>query len=263
MSRPALHRQAFPPNRGKQAILSALIVYLVYAVLALDVSMARIVTGIGNAAHFFDRMFPPNTDPSKLALIWDGMKQSLQIAILSTVVGLSLSLPIGLISARNIAPAWLGGPARVLVMICRSFHPLIVAILFVKAVGFGVLAGALALVVATVGFVAKLFAEIVEEISPKQVEAVRATGASTLSVLLIGVLPQVLPRFAGLSAYQLDSNLRNSTIVGIVGGGGIGAMLFTASQRFDYDVVLTIILIIIATIMTLEFVTARIRKILL
>jgi phosphonate transport system permease protein len=111
------------------------------------------------------------------------------------------------------------------------------------------------------GFVGKLFAEAIEEISMKQVEAVRATGAGFLSVLIMGVLPQVMARFVGFIIYQLDSNLRNSTMVGIVGGGGIGATLFTAYQRFDYDVVLTILLVIIAIIMLFEVVSTRIRKV--
>ncbi len=148
-----------------------------------------------------------------------------------------------------------------MIAVCRSFHPVIVAILFVKAVGFGALAGILALIVSTMGFVAKLFAEVVEELNPKPVEAVRATGASFLNVLVMAVMPQVMARFVGLTVYQFDSNLRNSTMVGIVGGGGIGAPLFTAYQRFDYDVVLTILLIIIALIMLCEFVSARIRRV--
>ena len=144
--------------------------------------------------------------------------------------------------------------------LCRSFNTIIVSILFVKAIGFGALAGILALMVSALGFISKLFAEAIEEVNLKQVEAVRATGATFTGVLIMGVLPQVLARFAGFSAYQLDSNLRNSTIVGIVGGGGIGAALFTAYQRFDYDYVLTILLAIIAIVMLSEFVSAYVRK---
>ena len=126
--------------------------------------------------------------------------------------------------------------------------------------GFGALAGIMALVVGSMGFVSKLFAEAIEEMSLKQVEAVRATGASFANVLIMGVLPQVMARFAGFTAYQLDSNLRNSTMVGIVGGGGIGAALFTAYQRFDYDYVLTILIAIIAIIMLSEVVSGQIRR---
>ena len=102
--------------------------------------------------------------------------------------------------------------------------------------------------------------EAIEEMSMKQVEAVRATGASWMNVMIMGVLPQVMARFIGFSAYQLDSNLRNSTMVGIVGGGGIGAALFTAYQRFDYDVVMTILLAIIAIILMSELLSGWLRR---
>src|SRR4029079_10544463 len=105
--------------------------------------------------------------------------------------------------------------------------------LFVKAVGFGALAGILALTVASLGFLGKLFTEAIEEISLKQVEAVRSTGAPFMSVITYGVLPQVYTRFIGFASYELDANLRNSTLVGIIGAGGIGGTLFAAFQRFD------------------------------
>ena len=146
-------------------------------------------------------------------------------------------------------------------MLFRStFHPVIIAILFVKAVGFGALAGMLALIFASMGFLSKLLAEAVEEMSMKQVEAVRATGSPFLSVIIMGIMPQVMPRFIGFCAYQLDSNLRNSALVGLVGGGGIGATLFTAFQRFDYDFVLTIVLAIIAAVMVGEVISGLMRR---
>ena len=178
-----------------------------------------------------------------------------------TFFGVILSLPIGFLAARNLMPPWVTWPTRLFIALCRSFHPIIVAILFVKAIGFGALAGVMALIVGSIGFISKLFAEAIEEISLKQVEAVRATGAGFLGILIMGVQPQVLPRFIGFSTYQLDSNLRNSTMVGIVGGGGIGATLFTAYQRFDYDFVLAILIVIVAIIMLAEIVSGWARKV--
>jgi phosphonate transport system permease protein len=131
----------------------------------------------------------------------------------------------------------------------------------VKAVGFGALAGILALVVGTVGFVGKLFAEAIEEISPKQVEAVRATGAPFAHLIMFGVVPQVLSRFVGFATYQLDSNLRNSTMVGIVGAGGIGGALFSAFQRFDYGFVFTILATIVLIIVAGELMTNYVKKV--
>jgi phosphonate transport system permease protein len=158
-------------------------------------------------------------------------------------------------------PAWLTWPARLVIVAARSVHPVIVAIVFVKAVGFGALAGILALTVASIGFIGKLFTEAIEEISERPVEAVRATGAPFAAVLAYGVLPQVFARFIGFATYQLDSNLRNSTMVGIVGAGGIGGTLFAAFQRFDYDFVCAILISIIALIMVGELLATAIRAI--
>ncbi len=254
-------RVAFLPNWPRRLALAALGVYVVYALSTLQITWERFVRGLDQGAKFLDRLWPPNFAPDKLALMSEGPLESVQIAILATAVGIVLSIPIGLMSARNLVPAWLSWTGRALIALARSFHPMIVAILFVKAVGFGALAGILALIVSSIGFIAKLLAEAIEEMSLKQVEAVRATGASWLNVLIMGVVPQVMARFVGFSAYQLDSNLRNSTMVGIVGGGGIGATLFTAYQRFDYDFVMTILLAIIAIIMVSELLSGWLRKV--
>ena len=138
-------------------------------------------------------------------------------------------------------------------------HPVIFAILFVKAVGFGPLAGILTLIFASIGFVAKLFAEAIEEISLKPVEAMRAAGAPFMSVLVYSVLPQVLNRFIGFATYQTDANLRNSTMIGIVGAGGIGGTLAAAFQRFDYGFVCAILISIIALIMVSELLAQRVK----
>jgi phosphonate ABC transporter permease subunit PhnE len=256
----AAARRAFPPNWPARIGFLVLAVYVVYASRILDITWPRFVDGLGHGGRFLSRMFPPNFAPDKMALLFTGMTESLQIAILSTVFGIALSLPLGLAAARNMSPAPLAWGARGLVALLRSFHPVIVAILFVKAVGFGALAGVLALIVASMGFLSKLLAEAIEEMSMKQIEAVRATGASFFAVVVMGVVPQVLARFIGFSAYQLDSNLRNSALVGLVGGGGIGATLFTAFQRFDYDFVLTIVLAIIAIVMVGEILSGWMRR---
>ncbi len=235
----------------------ALAVYSIYAATLLDITWTRFVAGLGHGTVFIGRMFPP--DLGRWHLLLSDLAESIEIAIIASAVGIALSLPLGLLAARNLMPGWISWPARMAIAVCRSFHPVIVAILFVKAVGFGALAGTLALIIASIGFVGKLFAEAIEEISLKQVEAVRATGAPFLNVIAFGVLPQVLARFIGFSAYQLDSNLRNSTMVGIVGAGGIGGTLFAAFQRFDYDFVSTILIAIIVLIMVSEAISARLR----
>ena len=257
---PARPRVAFPPNWPVRIALVVLALYVVYASTVIDLSWQRFVVGLDQGSRFIARMIPPNVAPDKLQLLYTGMIESLQIAIIATAVGVLLALPLGLAAARNLAPLPLAWAARALIVLFRTFHPVIVAILFVKAVGFGALAGMLALIVASLGFLSKLVAEAVEEMSMQQVEAVRATGASFLSLVIMAVLPQVMARFIGFSAYQLDSNLRNSALVGLVGGGGIGSTLFTAFQRFDYDFVLTIVLAIIAVITVGEVLSGWMRR---
>jgi phosphonate transport system permease protein len=239
----------------------ALAAYVVYAASRLDFTWARFMVGLDNGARFLARMFPPViAQPDSLL---KGLTESLEIAVLASFIGILISLPVGLAAARNLMPVWVTWPARAVIAICRSFHPVIVAIVFVKAVGFGALAGILALAVASVGFIGKLFAEAIEEISLKQVEAVRATGAPFMSVVAYGVMPQVFSRFIGFCTYQLDSNLRNSTMVGIVGAGGIGGTLFSAFQRFDYDFVCAILISIIGLIMVGEVLAQWVRGVFL
>jgi phosphonate transport system permease protein len=253
-------RSAFRPNWPARLGWLALAAYAIYAASILDVTWARFALGLEQGARFIGRMFPPDVATDKLQLMIRGLYESLEIAIIASALGILLSLPIGLLAARNLMPPWLTWPTRLLIALCRSFHQVIVAIIFVKAVGFGALAGILALTVGSIGFVAKLFAEAIEEISLKQVEAVRATGASFMNVVLYGVMPQVLTRFVGFATYQFDSNLRNSTMVGIVGAGGIGGTMFAAFQKFDYDYLLTILLAIIAMIMVSEILQNAVKK---
>jgi phosphonate transport system permease protein len=236
-----------------------LAIYVVWAMGQLDVTWARFVDGLTAGQRFLGRMFPPNFSAEKVEMITKGLLESVQIAVIATVIGIGLSLPIGLLAARNLMPPWVVWPARALIAVCRSFHEVVIAIIFVKAVGFGAIAGIGALVVGSIGFISKLFAEAIEEISPKQVEAVRASGAGFFGVLIYGVIPQVFSRFLGFASYQFDSNLRHSTMIGIVGAGGIGGSLFSAFQRFDYDFVCAILLSIIALIVLAEMVSNYVR----
>jgi phosphonate transport system permease protein len=254
----AVRSSVFRPSVSARLAALALGMYAFYAFATVGISWARFVTGLHNGARLLSRMIPP--DLSKGDVLWGGISESLQIALLASALGVLLSLPVGILGARNLMPAWATWLSRGLVALCRSLHPVIVAILFVKAVGFGALAGILALAVYSIGFIGKLFTDAIEEISLKQVEAIRATGASFANVMTFGVLPQVSSRFVGFSTYQLDSNLRNSTMVGIVGAGGIGGALFSAFQRFDYDFVFTILASIVGIIVAGELLVTSVKK---
>lgn len=261
VNRAAARRDPFEPRPWVRAGWIALGAYILYAASRLDIGWPRFVAGLEHGARFLSRMLPPRIAQPESLL--HALGESLEIALLASCAGILISLPIGLLAARNLMPPWVSWPARVCIALGRAFHPVIAAILFVNAVGFGALAGILALALGSIGFIGKLFAEAIEEISQKQVEAVRATGAPFASVIAYGVLPQVHARFVGFAAYQFDSNLRNSTMVGIVGAGGVGATLFAAFQGFDYAYVCAILLCIIALVMAGEVLAGRARALLL
>lgn len=232
--------------------------YLAWALGTLPFDWTRIAEGLPRAARIFGGGFPPSF--ARLDLLLSGFLESLQIAILATLLGVLLSIPFAVMAARNIVPLPVYLVGRAVIIVSRSFHPVIVAILFVAAVGFGPLAGILTLTLYSIGFVGKLLAEEIEEIDWGQVEAMRAAGAGYLATLVYAVFPQILPRQVGLSMYQLDSNLRASAVVGIVGAGGIGSTLMNAFGRYDYDFAFAILLVIIAVILVSEGVSGWVRK---
>lgn len=258
MSSQAIKRPApFRPNYWARLGYLLVVLYCIWATQSLNISLDRVIDGMDNAQRFLGAMVPPCFQ--RWELLVSNLLETLQIAIISSAFGVLISLPIGLMAARNMMPDWLTWPSRGFIAICRSFHPVIFAILFVKAVGFGPLAGILTLIFASIGFIGKLFAEAIEEISLKPVEAMRAAGAPFFSVLIFAVLPQVLNRFIGFATYQTDANLRNSTMIGIVGAGGIGGTLSAAFQRYDYDFVSAILISIIALVMVSEFLAQRVK----
>lgn len=240
------------------AIVLLTALYVAWALASLPFDWQRIQEGLPRAARIFQGAFPPSF--ARSGLLIDGFLESIKIAIVATLLGIGLSIPIAFISARNIAPKPVYMVGRAIIIVARSFHPVIVAILFVKAVGFGPLAGILTLTLYSIGFVAKMLAERIEEIDWGQVEALRATGTGTGITLLYAVVPQIMPRQIGLTIYQLDSNLRASAVVGIVGAGGIGATLMNAFGRYDYDFALAITLCIIGVILISEAISGRIRR---
>jgi len=248
-------------NKYIKWILYGLIVlFVVWSMWDIRISFARFLTGIDAAVDLVANMVPPELTPRKRELLVDGLVESVNMSIVATVLGILISVPVGFLAAENLMPSSVYYASRGLISVSRSFHELIVAIVAVKAVGFGPLAGVLALSFKTIGFFGKLLAEELEDIDSGQLDAVRAVGGSRFQVLLYGVLPQVLPRIVGLSIYRWDINIRHSTVVGIVGAGGIGVTLLNSFQKYDYDFSLTIILAIVGIVLVGEGVSAVVRR---
>ena len=233
-------------------------VYLALAFGTMEVNWDRVFEGVPRAQRFIASFFPPDF-LTRWESILDGIYESLWMTVTSTVIGVALSIPVGLGAARNLAPLPVYLACRAIVALSRTFPEVILAIFFVKVFGFGPFAGFLALSVATIGFYGKLLAEDIESMDPSQAEAVRATGASWFQWLNYSVQPQVMPRMIGLALYRLDINFRESAVVGIVGGGGIGATLLTAFDRYEFESAAAILLIIIAIVMAVEYSSSWIR----
>ena len=233
--------------------------YLALALGTTDVNWARVWDGLPRGQKFIAAFFPPDF-LSRWDAILDGIYESLWMTVTSTVVGIAISIPVGLGAARNLAPAPVYYFCRGILAVSRSFQEVILAIFFVKLFGFGPFAGFVTLSVATVGFYGKLLAEDIEDMDPSQAEAVQATGAGWFQWLNYAVQPQVMPRMIGLGLYRFDINFRESAVVGIVGGGGIGATLNTAFDRYEFDSAAAILLIIIGIVMLVEYSSGYVRK---
>ena len=233
--------------------------YLALAFGTIEVNWHRVWEGLPRGAQFITAFFPPDFT-SRWDEIVEGISESLWMTVVSTVVGIAISIPVGIGAARNIAPAPVYYFCRAILAVSRSFQEIILAIFFVKLFGFGPFAGFVTLSFATIGFYGKLLAEDIEDMDPAQAEAVRATGAGWLQWINYGVQPQVMPRMIGLGLYRLDINFRESAVLGIVGGGGIGATLNTSFERYEFDSAAAIVLVIIAIVMLAEYSSGYLRR---
>jgi phosphonate transport system permease protein len=222
-----------------------------------DASPARLVRGLPWMWDFVRRMVPPDLTVLPAAL--RGAVGTIEIALLGTVLAAALAVPLGFLSARNVAPPGLYYAVRTALNFFRSIDTLVYALLFVAAVGLGPFPGMLAVVAYTTTSLAKLYSETIEGIEPGPVDAIRATGATRLQVLRFGILPQVLPLFLSYVLYRFESNVRAATVLGFVGAGGIGLYLQTYLRMIDYPAASTVLLVTVAMVMVVDFASARIR----
>jgi phosphonate transport system permease protein len=240
-------------------INAAVLVYLVLLYFSVDINWARVALGMDRGVAFMGSFLTPDF-VSRGGEIAVGLRESLTMTFAATVIGILLAIPVGLGAARNIAPAPVYYFCRAIIALSRTFQEIIIAILFVAMFGFGPLAGVVTLAFATIGFMAKLLAEDIEDAQRDPMEAVRATGASWLQWINYAVQPQVMPRLIGLSLYRLDINFRESAVIGIVGAGGIGATLNTSINRYDYDTSAAVLLVIIGIVLMSEYLSGYVRK---
>lgn len=246
-------------SRARQRLaLFGVLAYLVWSVSDLNVDVNRVLAGFPRALDIFTRMIPP--DFTRWQLLANGMLESVQMALAATLAGLVLSVPLGIAAARNLAPRAVYLAARGLIVLGRTLHEVLIAIFFVKLFGFGPVAGLLTLAFASAIFLGKMLAEDIENVRIGPVEAVRATGAGFGQTVVYAIVPQVLARTVGVIIYRLDANVRHSTVIGIVGAGGIGQTLSASFSRYDFDFALAILLSIIALVALGEWFSDWVRR---
>lgn len=232
--------------------------FLGWAWKGAEIRPLDLVRDSGNIATYLSDFFPPDFRDWRIYL--GEMLVTLHIAVWGTLLAVLAAVPLGLAASANVAPAWIHQPVRRLMDACRAINEMVFALLFIVAVGLGPFAGVLALFVHTTGTLAKLFSEAVEAIDPRPVEGIRATGAHPLVEIVYGVIPQVLPLWLSFTLYRFESNVRSASVVGMVGAGGIGVVLFEVIRGFQYAQTCAVLIILVVSVSLIDLLSARLRK---
>lgn len=254
-----------PPSRPFLSRLTDLLVWgVVLVLLALTfqaVELRRLPLVAANSdkiGKFASGFLQPDFRQWKLFVVQMGV--TLAIALWGTALAILIAIPLGVAAARNVTPWWIWQPVRRVLDLMRAVPDLVVGYLFIVAVGLGPLTGVLALAINTGGVLAKLFSEAVESIDPGPVEGVRAVGGTRLHEVVWGVLPQVAPLWTSYALYRFEANARSATVLGLIGAGGIGQLLFDSLQSYAYGQVATIILIIIVAVSLIDLLSQALRS---
>jgi len=238
----------------------SLIAILILITIDLEINFIELFSDSSRYfGDIFNRMLPP--DFSNFKNLSYAMLETIEIAFLGTFIAIALSIPVGLFSARNLAPNYgIFLFARIITIFFRAIPEFIIAMILVIAIGFGAMPGVLALGIHTMGFLAKFYAEDIEHINKGPVEALKSSGASKRQIISFAVIPQIIPSFVANNLYILDRNIRMATMLGIVGAGGIGYELQSSFRMFEYQKVSAIIIIIFITIFIIDHLSSFIRS---
>lgn len=260
-------------ERLANAVIAAgIVIILVWSFDSADMDRAYLlVENAGDMGEFIAGFFPEDLSAESRSRYWQNLSHgfgeavpqmivTVQIAIWGTFIAVVAAIPFGLLSARNVAPAWVVQPVRRLMDVFRSINELIIALVFIAAVGLGPLAGVMALAIHTTGVLAKLFSEAVEAVDDGPIEGVRATGAVPLHEVIWAVIPQVAPLWTSFGLYRFESNARSATVLGLIGAGGIGQILFEAVRAFDYQRTAAIVIVIVVAVSAIDMLSQLLRK---
>ena len=255
-------RPYLKPQWGFRTFLFFFVTVTIYSYIYIDLKINLGELLSNSSKYILDvtgRMLPP--DFSNFGKLANSMLETVEIAMLGTLLAITLSIPMALLSARNISPNYpLYLLSRTITIFFRALPEFIVAMILVIAVGFGAIPGILALGFHTMGFLAKFYAEAIEHINTNPLEALETMGASKWQVFAFGVVPQIIPSFMAHNFYILDRNIRMATMLGIVGAGGIGYELQSSFRMFEYERVSAIIILIFFTIYIIDRISSYIRE---
>ena len=256
------YEKLIKPQWTWKTYLSIIILLLSLVLISEDLEINYVELFTNSSGYFADilgRMLPP--DFSNFSKLMVAMLETIEIAFLGTFLAIVLSIPIGLFSARNLAPNFIVFQiARIITIFFRAIPEFIIAMILVIAIGFGAIPGVLALGLHTMGFLAKFYAEDIEHINKGPVEALTSSGATKGQIISFAVIPQIIPSFVANNLYILDRNVRMATMLGIVGAGGIGYELQSSFRMFEYQKVSAIIIIIFVTIFIIDNISTYIRS---
>jgi len=242
----------------RTGIAAAAVALLWWAAQGSQVSFGELGKGLPWIADFLSRMFPPNW--AFLDKLVQPAIETVQIAIWGTLLAVFLALPVCFLAARNLTPNMAVYHAtRQVLNITRGINEIILALVFVAAVGLGPFPGVLALAVHGAGMLGKFFSESIEEIDQGPIEALRSTGAGPVQIIIFGVLPQVITAWIAVVLYRFETNLRQATVLGMVGAGGIGFELVGSMKLFQYQDTATCILVIIVMVMAADYMSTQLR----
>ena len=249
-----------PPRRRSADLLrllgwAVLLAFLVWSWRGAEMRPLTLISESGNILTLMRDFFPPDFTDWRIYV--EEMVVTLQIAVWGTLLAVICAVPLGILSSDNIVPWWVYHPVRRLMDAARAINEMVFAMLFVVAVGLGPFAGVLALWVHTTGVLAKLFSEAIE---PSPVEGVRSTGASFLEEVVYGVIPQVFPLWISYSLYRFESNVRSATVVGMVGAGGIGMVLWELIRSFAFEQTCAVMALIVLVVVIFDMLSQQLRK---
>lgn len=259
------HRAVIDGSLGRKLTTSAVIVAIlglfVYGLMTLEVSLWRIIAGLGNLGTFVVLMLPPDPGSAARAMLFvKALFETIAIAFLGTILAAILAFPLGFLAARNvIANRIVHFFARRMLDSVRGVDALIWALIWVNVVGLGPFAGMLAIMTSDLGAFGKLYSEAIEASDRKPVEGVTSMGGGKLQQIRFGLIPQVLPVIASQVLYYIESNTRSSTIIGIVGAGGIGLYLSETIRTLEWQQVSFLILLILAAVTVIDFISGKLR----